>query len=215
MHAGFVVTNSCLMGDSSIAGDPQAIRMGNFYLDFDNLAQCSGFISTIRYCYQNSPSLAMNVAEARIGVYRRTGTTANRVSEEFIITNHIPFSGGTSGSVCEDLELEAPVPVNEMDMLGVCQLSTTSDGKVLPVVSGTVSRAPACGTQPVDSVSLFSYSILNDETLHLSANITSGKCSLGGGGKEVRCFLVLRPVNILSFCPQKGRLTYLSGNISG
>lgn len=177
MDAGFAVTSSCLMGDSSIARDTQGIDTGKFYLDFDNLAQCSGFVSIIRYCYQNSPTFTTNVAEARIAVYRRTGSIVNRVSEEFIISNHIPSSGGTSGSVCADLELQTLLLMNEMDMFGVCLLGATSNGEILPVVSGTVSRAPACGAQPVDSVSLFSYSIFNDETLHLSANVTAGKCA--------------------------------------
>lgn len=160
------------MGDSTPAGDGSDIDDGNFYLDFFNLADCSGTVSRIQYCYQNSAGLAINTTEARIGVYRRTGTTVNRVSEEFVVTNHVPFSG-SSGSVCEILELEPPIVVNEMDMFGVCLLS--SSGETLPVVSGGFSRVPACSVELVDSVSLFSYSIHNDLKLHLSANVTPGE----------------------------------------
>lgn len=158
------------MGESTTTGNPDAVDDGKFYLDFVNLANCSGTVSRIQYCYQNSLSLAINTAEARIGVYRRTGTTVNRVSgEELIVTNRV----ASSGTVCEILELAAPIAVNRMDMFGVCLHSTS--GQTLPVVSGGVSRVPTCGAEPVDSVSLFSYSIFNDLKLHLSANVTSGE----------------------------------------
>ena len=88
--------------------------------------------------------------------------------------NHIPTGSGTSGSICEELELQTPVPVSSLDMFGVCLLSVTPGNAILPVVSGTVSRVPTCDDQLVDSVSLFSYSIFNDYILHLSANVTVG-----------------------------------------
>lgn len=160
------------MGDSSFAGSTEEIGTGNFYLDFLNPANCMGFVSTVHYCYNNPPALA---AEARIALYRRTGSTVNRVSEEFIITNHIPFSS-SSGSACEQLELQTPISVNIGDMFGICLLSRNSSRDTLTVVSGTVSRVPACSDELVDSISIFSYSIFNDYTLHLSANVTAGMC---------------------------------------
>lgn len=163
----------CTMGDSIPAGDNSNIDDGRLYLDFANTARCSGTVLRIQYCYQNSASLTVNTAEARIGIYRRTGTTLNRVSEEFIVTNRVPFSG-VSGSVCETLELDPPVRVNRMDMFGICLVSSSS-GATLPVVSGQLTRVPACSTEPVDSVSVFSYSNFNNYDVHMSANVTTGE----------------------------------------
>jgi hypothetical protein len=166
----------CPLGDiyDSSVGDTQTIRTGNFYLDFANSAGCDGFISRLHYCYQSSSTPTSEVAEARMAVYRRDGLTVNRVSDEFIITNSGSTGSSTSGSVCEDYELQTSIPVTTGDILGVCLLRATPGSEVLHVVSGTRVRTPECNAQPVDSVSVFDYSVFNDFNLHISANVTPG-----------------------------------------
>ncbi len=174
------MTRGCPIGEDSISGTPRNRETGVFYLSVGSEgAECTGTVSRIKYCYHNSPSLSTNMAEARMAIYRRQGfLTVNRVSDEFTITNRVPFNG-TSGLVCEYLELQAPVFVEESDLFGVCVFSARS-AETLPVVSGASEgsylRVSSCDAQSIDSTSLFSFSFMDKLTLHLSADIAAGKC---------------------------------------
>ena len=163
---------SCLIGSSDVAAptfSPEPAP-GTFYMDQINVAQCTGTISKIRYCYHNSPMLMNASLEARVSLYRRMGFFRFvRVSDVFVIRNNIRDQ---SGLVCENLNLETEVEVREQDMFGLC-IPSSSENKVLPLFSESTDTnlmTTPCNSESVDRVRVFDLTTLTDTAFHVYAD---------------------------------------------